>query len=462
MDCSSHGTCVNGTCVCSGNFTGDACEKARCPMDCSSHGTCVDGECACAPGFTGVGCELHACPAACHERGTCDHSTGICKCDPGWSGAGCEHAACPNDCNGHGLCIEGGCYCAPGFEGPDCSQLNCPCNGGKRVVVPHATETAYFGASHASTAAKLAAAIKDYTPNAPITHFVANASCACECYEGSRSLATGPTCETVCPGGCSGHGKCDGATGKCHCDYDYFGIACDNPPQRCPNDCSFHGACHASGECLCDYGWSGKGCQWACPNGCSGHGHCMGEEGGCQCYKGWTGEDCALPDCHGGCHGNGVCKEDGNCECFPGFIGDDCAGTTIRTTEQHPHTSSRPPPPPSLTPFPSPPLFIQCTRATRHAPTAVNASTAIRRVESAYARPVTLGTAASYAPAPLCAPAMVDAARMVYVTATRGIVGPDARSPTRSSSARSTARVLVRASMGNATAPMGTPERTAA
>ena len=146
---------------------------------------------------------------------------------------------------------------------------------------------------------------------------------------------------------------------------------------------------------------------------------------------------------------------------FPGSLERTAQVLLIRTTQHliSPHHAlhlvllSRP----SL-PF----LFIQCTRATRHAPTAVNASTAIRRVESAYARPVTLGTAASYAPARLCAPVMVDAARMVYVTATRGIVGPDARSPTRSSSARSTARVLVRASMGNATAPMGTLERTAA
>jgi hypothetical protein len=42
VNCSGHGTCINGICTCDGTYTGDACDIPICPGNCSGpdHGTC--------------------------------------------------------------------------------------------------------------------------------------------------------------------------------------------------------------------------------------------------------------------------------------------------------------------------------------------------------------------------------------------------------------------------------------
>lgn len=96
--CSNHGVCQpDGTCACSGNYTGIACNKLACPMGKAWFGDNV-----------GVG---HSTLAVCSGVGTCDSSTGTCTCLPGFSGNGCQYLACPvgrktgEVCGGNGACL---------------------------------------------------------------------------------------------------------------------------------------------------------------------------------------------------------------------------------------------------------------------------------------------------------------------------------------------------------------------
>ena len=61
---------------------------------------------------------------------------------------------------------------------------------------------------------------------------------------------------------CSGHGSCDRTTGRCHCDVDYKGRACERP--ACPDNCRDSGGVE--------------------------RGKCVKAEKRCRCYLGWTGE----------------------------------------------------------------------------------------------------------------------------------------------------------------------------
>lgn len=161
----------------------------------------------------------------------------------------------------------------------------------------------------------------------------------------------------VCPGGlgneCNGHGQCSLINTQlvCTCNGSFAGVACD---KTCPTIdrqvCSNQGTCSATGECLCNTGWSGLACNLrasptplslpvrkndfflnaACPgetsNPCSSQGLCL--NGMCSCFEGYTGANCSI-ECTGGsqnpCSRNGRCLMDGSCVCFPGFRGPDCS-----------------------------------------------------------------------------------------------------------------------------------------
>lgn len=90
----------------------------------------------------------------CSGQGECDRASGICQCHPGYTGDACQREKCPNDCSGHGVCTavkymtyHNGiyeevddpynynfwdgvqshiCKCDDEYTGYDCSEKKCP------------------------------------------------------------------------------------------------------------------------------------------------------------------------------------------------------------------------------------------------------------------------------------------------------------------------------------------------
>lgn len=107
----------------------------RCESDCSGHGLCENGLCLCEDGWTGTTCEALKCASVCGPHGVCTHKG--CVCDAGWTGDNCSHECLPgffgDGCNQTCSCINGAscdpvhgrCTCPPGFHGNSCENV-CP------------------------------------------------------------------------------------------------------------------------------------------------------------------------------------------------------------------------------------------------------------------------------------------------------------------------------------------------
>ena len=138
-NCSGHGDCVGGTCLCSLGFFGEACNEKACPLNCNGHGTCQpSGSCECAAGWSGEACDggeaglvvqrevvsrislqsnstknvtnSTVCEGGCGDHGTC--LNGRCLCSINYYGPKCGKMRCFNDCHaslGHGTCEDGWC-----------------------------------------------------------------------------------------------------------------------------------------------------------------------------------------------------------------------------------------------------------------------------------------------------------------------------------------------------------------
>eukprot|EP00300_Choanocystis_sp_HF-7_P033038 c4525_g1_i1.p1 GENE.c4525_g1_i1~~c4525_g1_i1.p1 ORF type:complete len:583 (+),score=86.28 c4525_g1_i1:46-1794(+) len=240
-NCQLHGTCdvdglghPTGHCSCfPGHIpgaAGDCAEEATCANECSGHGQCELGQCVCDQMWQGGGGDCSAesvpCPDDCSGHGHCDIETGRCACVGGFAGESCDQEMflCLHNCSGNGVCDQSlsKCICAQGFSGEDCAESTCP--------------------------------------NACSNHGTCDeAARTCNCHKGYVGTSCDQEATLPCPDDCNGHGNC--VNGKCFCARGWTGVDCDDwVPLPCPNDCSEHGTCE-DGVCKCDKHYSGPECS---------------------------------------------------------------------------------------------------------------------------------------------------------------------------------------------------------
>ena len=114
---------------------------ASCPctgVDCSGHGACHNGVCVCSDGYAGPNCDFDPCAGNdCSGHGTCSRSSGKCTCEAGFGGddcsqggGGCEedkHCGIFGESTFGGQCTDGECVCWTGYTCPDCAGIGEEC-----------------------------------------------------------------------------------------------------------------------------------------------------------------------------------------------------------------------------------------------------------------------------------------------------------------------------------------------
>ena len=341
-----------GACACKDGFYGEMCQFAYCPPnqdnECSGNGSCnrLTGECTCSDDYHGPGCSLRKCPgydpanteSECggKARGACNTRSGSCECTAAYHGITCEHTYCPDqsDCGAsmspaRGQCnpANGVCVCNSLYYGDRCQFKKCP--GGDQID----------------------------GENCSLHGDCDKESGVCTCHEGySKVDCSHKNCNLFNGEECGGkeRGACFG--GVCQCNHPFVHgslSSCDE--MQCISDCNVNtenpekgglaGTCnHSSGKCECNFPFYGIAClKIVCPGRtikeddreeCFSNGFCQSATGTCECYKNtetqeflYSGIDCSYKICSKymgeECGGSTRMKEcsqpDGTCVCKDGF-----------------------------------------------------------------------------------------------------------------------------------------------
>lgn len=184
----------------------------------------------------------------------------------------------------------------------DPMQIHYVCDS-RQPLAPNPCGTTNGGCSHLCLLSSLA--FEGYT---------------CACPEGLTLSADRRTCiigaSVQCSPTCRNGGEC--ASGQCVCQPGFTGASCETA--ICDPDCQ-NGEC-VNGYCICSSGWTGPQCaQAVCNPMCQNGGTCS--NGICTCSSRWRGASCQEEICVPECLNGGSCRL-GRCVCPSQYDGIQC------------------------------------------------------------------------------------------------------------------------------------------
>ena len=383
-ECSGNGLCSReGECKCRDGFGGGDCAQLTfaCAANCSGHGHCEWGTCVCSEGAHGAACEsialgysspaLVPSPAPSPEP---EATGGVVVV----AAAAATYLGCPASCSGHDSCVGHTCVCDGGFGGARCdliegNESRCTalnhCSGAGLclpLLPPKARADARIAALRSGSlgggGSFSVGGVGGGSSGGLVSRLLSRL----------RGRVVGQPQPMAAPKEEAGssHGTHALRTGYgCHCEPGHSGEDCSTLLFSCASNCSGRGICSAptpvsaadpietptflgqrtrrgrAPTCLCVSGFGGAGCELAtatCANACNGRGSCRRSLDGpigvasCSCAPGYTGAACEL-SCPQACSGKGRCWREGadsspRCLCEPGRGGATCE--TAVTLEQ--------------------------------------------------------------------------------------------------------------------------------
>ncbi|XP_033117225.1 uncharacterized protein LOC117117126 [Anneissia japonica] len=373
--CMNGGTCVNGNCDCTFEWTGPTCqqdvnecllENGGCQFECRNRpggfaclcpsgsslnedkktcsrpchpacrngGYCSGGACTCPEGLTGSFCQFDTNECVSGTSSPCSHQcvntfgSFRCTCPQGETLAEDQvtcFSLCNPACKNGAPCDQGQCVCPAGLTGSDCSLDVNECPGNCAFYCNNT-----FGSYTCSCPSGFLLAgdgVNCVDENECLTTgqrceydcLNTDGGFFCICQDGYQIGADGFSCKAVaCDPPCQNGALCIDTT--CQCPQGFEGPSCEFE-RLCNSECMNGGRC-VKGLCECLAGYIGTFCEVrTCEPGCQNGGFCI--NGVCQCIYGFQGNTCEEVICMPACENNSTC-ENGTCICLPEFEGPTC------------------------------------------------------------------------------------------------------------------------------------------